>query len=128
MAPMRTQTGEFTLCGDGLCVGFDSGDPVSRSYSASYAFSGGGKILGVAVDVSEDAYSTWKPRPWPCCPGSDCGSGSQTILGKLIRNPAKTMNPTMPTASSAHFARSALSRLDIAAKNRTAAKPMVSAV
>ncbi|WP_037365842.1 arylsulfatase [Nakamurella lactea] len=53
--PMRTQTGKFTLCGDGLCVGFDSGDQVSRSYRAPFTFTGG-KILGVAVDVSEDAY------------------------------------------------------------------------
>lgn len=26
--PMRTQVGKFTLCGDGLCVGFDSADAV----------------------------------------------------------------------------------------------------
>ncbi|MEZ4558349.1 MAG: hypothetical protein R2854_18285 [Caldilineaceae bacterium] len=26
--PMRTQTGKFTLCGDGLCVGRDSADAV----------------------------------------------------------------------------------------------------
>src|SRR6478609_2258912 len=29
---MRTGTGTFTLCGDGLCVGFDGGDQVSWSY------------------------------------------------------------------------------------------------
>ena len=30
--PMRTQVGKFTLCGDGLCVGYDSGDAVSTDY------------------------------------------------------------------------------------------------
>jgi arylsulfatase len=30
--PMRTQAGKFTLAGDGLCVGYDSGDAVSQEY------------------------------------------------------------------------------------------------
>ena len=30
--PMRAQTGKFTLSGDGLCVGYDSGDAVSQQY------------------------------------------------------------------------------------------------
>ena len=33
--PMRTQTGHFALCGDGLCIGRDSGDPVSEEYTPS---------------------------------------------------------------------------------------------
>ncbi|MBZ2195875.1 arylsulfatase [Occultella gossypii] len=53
--PMRAQVGKFTLCGDGLCVGFDSADSVSRSYQAPFAFTGG-KILGVAIDVSDESY------------------------------------------------------------------------
>jgi len=53
--PMRAQIGPFTLCGDGLCVGYDSADPVSRSYPAGFPFTGG-HILGVAVDVGEDQY------------------------------------------------------------------------
>ncbi|MEU0265777.1 arylsulfatase [Nocardioides sp. NPDC006303] len=52
---MRAQIGKFTLCGDGLCVGFDSADAVSRSYRAPFTFTGG-KILGVAVDVSDESY------------------------------------------------------------------------
>lgn len=52
---MRAQVGKFTLCGDGLCIGFDSADAVSRSYRAPFAFTGG-KILGVAVDVSDESY------------------------------------------------------------------------
>ena len=53
--PMRTQTGHFTLCGDGLCVGFDSADKVSQEYEAPYTFADG-TILGVAIDVSEEIY------------------------------------------------------------------------
>ena len=30
--PMKTQPGKFTLSGDGLCIGFDSGDAVSGEY------------------------------------------------------------------------------------------------
>lgn len=54
-APMRTQTGHFTLCGDGLCVGFDSADRVSREYEAPFTFTDG-TILGVAIDVSDEIY------------------------------------------------------------------------
>ena len=53
--PMRTQIGHFTLCGDGLCIGYDSADRVSQEYEAPYAFADG-TILGVAVDVSPEAY------------------------------------------------------------------------
>jgi arylsulfatase len=53
--PMKTQSGHFTLCGDGLCVGFDSADRVSQEYEGSYAFVDG-TILGVAVDVGEEVY------------------------------------------------------------------------
>jgi arylsulfatase len=53
--PMRAQVGKFTLSGDGLCVGFDSADPVSRSYPAGFPFTGG-RILGVGVDVGDDVY------------------------------------------------------------------------
>jgi arylsulfatase A-like enzyme len=53
--PMRTQSGHFTLCGDGLCVGFDSADRVSKEYEAPYTFVDG-TILGVAVDVSKEVF------------------------------------------------------------------------
>ena len=53
--PMRAQVGKFTLCGDGLCVGFDSADAVSRHYTNPFPFTGG-ELLGVAVDVSEESY------------------------------------------------------------------------
>lgn len=48
---MRTQPGKFTLAGDGLCIGWDSADAVSRDYRAPFRFSGG-RIRFVAVDVS----------------------------------------------------------------------------
>jgi arylsulfatase len=53
--PMRAQAGKFTLSGDGLCVGFDSGDNVSQQYKNPGTFTGG-TILGVAVDVSDEKY------------------------------------------------------------------------
>jgi len=52
---MRTQLGAFTLCGDGLCVGYDSADRVSQEYEAPYTFADG-TILGVGVDVGNDVY------------------------------------------------------------------------
>jgi hypothetical protein len=52
---MRARVGKSTLSGHGLCVGYDSADPVSRSYSGSFRFTGG-RLLGVAVDVSQDQY------------------------------------------------------------------------
>jgi arylsulfatase len=53
--PMRAQVGKFTLSGDGLCIGFDSGDNVSQEYKNPGTFSGG-TILGAAVDVSTEVY------------------------------------------------------------------------
>jgi len=53
--PMRAQIGKFTLAGDGLCVGYDSGDNVSEQYATPGKFTGG-TIQGVAFDVSEKAY------------------------------------------------------------------------
>ena len=53
--PMRTQAGKFTLSGDGLCIGRDSGDNVSQEYTSPAAFKGGA-ILGVAVNIGRDQY------------------------------------------------------------------------
>ena len=53
--PMRTQPGKFTLSGDGLCVGFDSGDAVSQEYKTPGEFHGG-TIQGVGVTVEQAAY------------------------------------------------------------------------
>ena len=53
--PMRAQVGKFTLSGDGLCIGRDSGDNVSQDYKAPGTFTGG-TILGVGIDVSGQSY------------------------------------------------------------------------
>jgi arylsulfatase len=53
--PMRTQVGKFTLSGDGLCIGRDSGDNVSQAYKSPGTFTGG-TILGVAVNVGKNQY------------------------------------------------------------------------
>ena len=52
---MRAQVGKFTLCGDGLCVGYDSADAVSGEYTNPFPFTGG-KLLGVGIDVSGEQY------------------------------------------------------------------------
>lgn len=52
---MRTQPAKFTLSGDGLCVGYDSGDAVSELYESPGEFTGG-TIQGVAVTVSGETY------------------------------------------------------------------------
>jgi arylsulfatase len=52
---MRTQPGKFTLSGDGLCVGYDSGDAVSSLYKAPARFTGG-TIQGVGVSVKGEPY------------------------------------------------------------------------
>ncbi len=53
--PMRTQPAKFTLSGDGLCVGWDSGDAVSDLYQTPARFTGG-TIQAVAVDSGKDVY------------------------------------------------------------------------
>jgi arylsulfatase len=53
--PMKTQTGHFSLCGDGLCIGYDSADRVSEEYEGPNKFTDG-RILGVGVDVGDDVY------------------------------------------------------------------------
>jgi arylsulfatase len=53
--PMRTQPGKFTLSGDGLCIGRDSGDAVSEGYKAPGTFTGG-TILAVGVTVEKTQY------------------------------------------------------------------------
>ena len=53
--PMRTQPGKFTLSGDGLCIGYDSGDAVSSEYKSPGKFMGG-EILAVGVTVEKASY------------------------------------------------------------------------
>jgi arylsulfatase len=53
--PMRAQVGKFTLVGDGLCVGFDSGDNVSQLYKSPGEFEGG-TISFVTVNTGKEKY------------------------------------------------------------------------
>jgi arylsulfatase A-like enzyme len=59
--PMHTQPGKFTLSGDGLCVGRDSGDAVSQEYKSPGEFKGG-TILGVGVTVEKTQYLDLKAK------------------------------------------------------------------
>jgi arylsulfatase len=54
---IKTQPGYFSLAGEGLCVGRDSGEAVTDDYpgTSPFAFTGG-TIKRVAVDVSGDPY------------------------------------------------------------------------
>jgi arylsulfatase A-like enzyme len=52
---MKTQPGKFTLSGDGLCIGRDSGDAVSEGYKSPGEFKGG-RILFVGVTVEKKQY------------------------------------------------------------------------
>jgi len=51
----RTQSGHYSLCGEGVAVGRDSADPVSTEYSPGFDFTGG-QIFSVTYDVGDDAY------------------------------------------------------------------------
>lgn len=53
--PLKTQLGKFTLAGDGLCVGFDSGDAVTEEYQTPGTFQGG-TIAFVEVAVDQVPY------------------------------------------------------------------------
>lgn len=52
---MRTVLSSFSLCGEGLCIGYDSADPVSRVYKDNFTFKNG-KIYQVVIDLADDAY------------------------------------------------------------------------
>jgi len=52
---IRTVLGHFSLCGEGLCIGYDSGDAVTSAYSGRFDFTGG-TIHKVVFDVADDAY------------------------------------------------------------------------
>jgi arylsulfatase len=48
-------SGHFSLCGEGLCIGYDGGDAVTSQYRPKFEFSGG-RIVKVVFDVADDAY------------------------------------------------------------------------
>lgn len=54
-ADFRTQTGHYALAGEGLAVGYDSGDPVTTRYTPDSTFTGG-RIHKVTYDIADDGY------------------------------------------------------------------------
>jgi arylsulfatase len=52
---LRTMTGHFALCGEGLCIGYDGGDAVSSMYTPKFELTGG-TITKVVFDIADDAY------------------------------------------------------------------------
>jgi arylsulfatase len=53
---IRTIPALFSLCGEGLCIGYDSGDAVSSDYAGSRFEFTNGEIVKVVFDVADDAY------------------------------------------------------------------------
>jgi arylsulfatase len=45
----------FSLCGEGLCIGYDDGDAVSSLYQPRFSFTGG-TLHKVVFDVADDLY------------------------------------------------------------------------
>ena len=58
--PFRTQSGHYALAGEGLCIGYDSADPVSRDYEYLFPLKRG-QITSVVFEAGAGAHST--PRP-----------------------------------------------------------------
>ena len=52
---IRMQSGHFSLCGEGLCIGYDGGDAVSSEYKPRFEWTGG-RIVKVVFDVADDRY------------------------------------------------------------------------
>jgi hypothetical protein len=52
---IRTVASRYSLCGEGLCIGYDGGDAVSSEYTPKFEFAGG-RIVKVVFDVADDAY------------------------------------------------------------------------
>jgi hypothetical protein len=51
----KTQSGHFALCGEGLTIGRDGSDPVTKEYAAPFAFTGG-RIRVVEINIGDDHY------------------------------------------------------------------------
>ena len=54
-AEMRTIASRYSLCGEGLCIGYDGGDAVSGEYKPKFPFTGG-TVVKVVFDIADDAY------------------------------------------------------------------------
>lgn len=54
--PMRTMLVQYSLCGEGLCIGYDGGDAVASAYEGDRFDFTGGEIRRVVFDVADDQY------------------------------------------------------------------------
>jgi arylsulfatase A-like enzyme len=59
--PMKTLPVQFSLCGEGLCIGYDGGDAVSRQYTPTFPFTGG-EISRVTFNVADESYQDIETR------------------------------------------------------------------
>jgi hypothetical protein len=59
--PMRIMAIQYSLCGEGLCIGYDGGDAVSRAYTPKFEFTGG-TIAQVEFNVAEEDYAHAETR------------------------------------------------------------------
>ena len=59
--PMRVMAVQFSLCGEGLCIGYDGGDAVSREYKPKFEFTGG-TIAQVEFNVADEDYAHAETR------------------------------------------------------------------
>jgi arylsulfatase len=53
----RTMLIQYTLCGEGLCIGYDSGDAVASAYEGGRFPYTGGDIRKVVFDIAEGGYA-----------------------------------------------------------------------
>ena len=53
---MTSASIQYSLCGEGLCVGYDGGDAVSSTYEGSRFPFTGGEIRQVVFDLADDQY------------------------------------------------------------------------
>src|SRR6185436_8571869 len=51
----RTQSGHYALAGEGLAVGYDSGDAITKEYLGRFPFTNG-EVIKVIYDVADDVY------------------------------------------------------------------------
>jgi arylsulfatase A-like enzyme len=59
--PMRALFIQYSLCGEGLCIGRDGGDPVSAHYTAGFPLTGA-TIDRVTFDLGDDHYHDIEAR------------------------------------------------------------------
>jgi arylsulfatase len=53
--PLRTQAGHFSLAGEGLTIGRDPGDAVTKEYTPEFPLTGA-RVRVVEVNIADDAY------------------------------------------------------------------------